>query len=184
MVTGREFCDKWRWTVSVLLGSGMICMVAILAGSIAVAAAQTIDPHRLYEQRCGGCHTPHAGDFVRGTLVMSDGKLLGRRTGHEVRAFLEAGHGKLTPDEVESMVDHLMNIQRSGGLFEKKCIICHDRAVKLARSELVIKDGRLVGRYSKRDIEVFLASHGRLKADEVLKMVDVLKRQLATMEAK
>ena len=76
-----------------------------------------------------------------------------------------------------------MDIELSGGLFEKKCRICHDRAVKLARTELTIKDGRLVGRYSKRDIATFLAGHGRLTADEVPLIVDMLKRQIATMAA-
>ena len=168
--------------VSGLLKLSVVCVLAVLAGSIAIAAAQTIDPHRLYEQRCSSCHAPHAGQFVSDNLIVSDGKLIGRKTGREVRAFLEAGHGKLMPDEVKSMVAHLTSVQRSGGLFQDKCIICHDRAVKLARTELVIEDGRLIGRYSRRDIAQFLTNHGRLKGDEVAKMVDVLKRQLTTME--
>jgi len=85
-------------------------------------------------------------------------------------------------DEAKAMVAQLMSIERSGGVFEKKCRICHDRAVRLARTELVIEGGRLVGRYSKRDIVAFLANHGRLIADEVPKIVDMLKRQITTME--
>jgi len=170
--------------MSSLLRWSIPCIVVILAGGLAGAFAQTIDPHPLYEDRCGGCHVPHAGDFVRDNIVLSDGKLIGRKSGREPRAFLEAGHGKLTPDEIESIVILMTNIQQSGGLFQEKCIICHDRAMSLARSELIMKNGKLIGRYSKRDIEQFLSSHGRLRPDEVSKMVDVLKRQLTTMETK
>ncbi len=159
-----------------------LCIVVILTGSVAIAVARTIDPHRLYEQRCSGCHTPHAGSFVRQNLVEDRGRLIGRKTGREVRAFLEAGHGNLTLEETKSMVAHLTNIQSARGLFQDKCIICHDRAVVLARTELAIEDGRLVGRYSKRDIAQFLTNHGRLKSDEVARMVDVLKRHLTTMQ--
>ena len=83
--------------VSGRLRLGVLCILAILGGSVAIAAAQTINPHRLYEQRCSGCHAPHAGQFVSDNLIVTDGKLIGRKTGREVRAFLEAGHGKLTP---------------------------------------------------------------------------------------
>jgi hypothetical protein len=162
----------------------VLIVLVTLAGGLAGAFARTIDPHRIYEENCGDCHAPHAGNFVHDNLVHSDGKILGRKSGRELRAFLEAGHGKLTPDEIVSIIAHLMSIQQSGRLFHDKCIICHDRAVKLARSELIIRDAELIGRYSKRNIEQFLSGHGRLKVDEVSKMVDVLKRQLNTLEEK
>ncbi len=154
--------------------------VMILATGFADSVAQSTDPHRLYEQNCGGCHTPHAGDFVENSLDRSDDGAVGRSSRKELRAFLEAGHGRLTPDEIESITTHLMSILTSGRVFHRKCIACHDRAVKFARLQLVIRDGELTGRYSKRNIEAFLSGHGRLEPDEVPMMVDVLKRQLQT----
>jgi hypothetical protein len=162
----------------------VLCFLIILADQLTGAFAQTSDPHWLYEQHCSGCHTPHAGDFVRENLVLSDDKLVGRKSGRELRTVLESGHGKLKPDEIETIVTLMTNIQQSGRLFQEKCMICHDRAVTLARSELILKDGELIGRYSKRDIEQFLSTHGRLSPDEVTKMVNVLKRQLTTAQFK
>ncbi len=150
----------------------------ILVIGTAVAYPQSIDPHQLYEQNCGGCHAPHAGEFVPDNLVHSDGNTVGRKSGVELRAFLEAGHGRLTQDEIMAIVAHLNSILKSGQLFREKCLICHDRAVKFARLQLTLKDGELVGRYSQRNIGQFLTSHGRLESDQVPQMVDVLKRQL------
>ena len=183
MVTGWKCRSKKGMILSGLLRWSVLCVLAFVAVRVPTALAQTIDPHRLYEQRCSGCHAPHGGGFVRDSLVFSDGKLLGRKSSRELRTFLEAGHGKLTADEIESLVTHLASIQQSGRLFQDKCAICHERAADFARSELVMKEGRLVGRYSDRDVEQFLAGHGRLQGDEVSKMVEVLKRQLDTAEA-
>lgn len=160
----------------------VLCVVMILAIGMTGAFAQSLDPHRLYEQRCSGCHAPHAGDFVDETLVHSDDRIVGLATGKDLRGFLEAGHGRLDPDEIASIVTHLTAIVNSGRVFQQKCIICHDRAVKFVRLQLIIKDGILIGRYSKRNIQEFLSGHGRLEPDEVSRMVDVLKRQLEPAE--
>lgn len=142
------------------------------------AKAQTIDPHQLYEQKCSRCHAPHAGDFVHESLLFSDNRVLGRKSSRELPTFFDTGHGNLAPDEIDTMVAFLTQIRQSGQLFHDKCLICHDRAARFARIELTIKDDRLVGRYSGRDIEPFLEKHGRLEADELSKIVTVLKRQL------
>lgn len=161
-----------------------IVVIFLIAGAAQNAAAfgQAIDPHRLYEQRCSGCHAEHAGDFVHENLVRSDGDIIGRQSGRELRAFLEAGHGALSLGEIVSLVTHLTSIQRSGRLFHDKCFICHNRAVDFARHTVLMEDGELIGRYSGRNIEQFLLTHGRLKNDEVPRMVEVLKRQLKTLE--
>jgi len=62
----------------------------------------------------------------------------------------------------------------SGGLYQGRCEICHDRARELARLELVIREGRLVGRYTGRDIAAFLTWHGRLDAAEAALMTEAL----------
>lgn len=146
------------------------------------ATAQSDDPHKLYENRCGGCHAPHAGEFVNDHLVLRSGKMFGRKSGREIGTFLQNGHGGLKPVEIPTLMMHITDIRKSGGLYRKKCIICHDRAVVFARNRLVIQDGGLVGRYSKRKIDQFLAGHGRLSGSEVPGMVGVLKRQLTTAE--
>ncbi len=158
------------------LGS-LVALVTILAGPC-IAYAQSLDPHRLYEERCARCHAPHAGEFVHDSLVNSGGKVIGRKTSKDLRSFLSDGHGKLEPVEIDAIVEHLASIQKSGRLFHNKCLICHDRAVALARSQLVIRKGRLRGRYSGRDVEHFLSNHGRQEEDEVTTMIQVLKRQL------
>lgn len=156
---------------------GMVALIAFLAGPC-IAYAQSLDPHRLYEQRCAKCHAPHAGDFVHDSLVHSGGKVIGRKTSKELRSFLTKGHGKLEAVEIDAIVKHLQSIQKSGRLFHKKCLVCHDRAAELARAQLVISNDRLQGRYSGRDIEKFLSNHGRLEEEEVTTMIQVLKRQL------
>ena len=75
-------------------------------------------------------------------------------------------------------MDHFAAIQKSGRLFRKKCEICHVRAVDVARDKLILRDGELVGRYTGRDTALFLTNHGRLTAEEILVMVEVLKRQV------
>ena len=156
--------------ISILLGLA-------ITGSPALQA-QDLDPHALYEGSCARCHESHAGEFVPKGLVRRGERILGRESGKELRAFLAAGHGRLAPGEVDAMVAHLAFILEAGGLFRDKCLICHDRAVVLARRELILRDGRLIGRYTGRDIAVFLENHGRLDGDEVATILNMLERQL------
>ena len=147
-------------------------------GLLGVAAQTVVDPHLVYELRCSGCHTQHARDFVHDHLINLDGEVIGRKSGREVGAFLEAGHGLLGSWQIEAIVAHFKVIQKSGSLFYKKCFSCHGRAVEFARKQLAIVDGKLIGRRSQRDIEAFLGKHGRLEPDEIAKMITTLKRQL------
>lgn len=142
------------------------------------ASAQSRDPHQLYEKHCGSCHAGHAGAFVRDNLDMRAGETVGRKSRLGLASLLGSGHGGLAPDEVAPLIAHLTSIHKSGHLFHDKCIVCHDRAVVFARNRLIVRNGTLTGRYSSRDIERFLSSHGRLTAAEVATMVEVLKRQL------
>ncbi len=142
------------------------------------SVAQLPDPHQIYENKCGGCHTAHAGEFARDKLQQSNGELTIRSSSKDLRAFFLAGHGKLTTAEIEPLITHMRKILASGGLFQEKCRMCHDRAVEFSRLNLMITDGRLTGRYSNRDIAEFLRHHGRLEKDEVATMIEVLRRQL------
>ena len=158
-----------------------VLSLVLIGGS--AARAQTIDPHTLYEQRCSGCHAPHAGDFARADLELADGKTVVRGTGRDLRSILARGHGKLSPRETDVMVAHLASILETGALFREKCFICHGRAVDLARSELVLRNGTLYGHYSGREIGTFLENHGRLSGPQIATAVEMLKGQLSSQTA-
>lgn len=158
------------------LMAGLVC-VAFLG--LSPGHAQSVDPHELYEQSCGGCHAFHAGDFVFESLDHLNGVLVGRSTGQPVEAFLQGGHGRLSSDEIEVILVHLAFIWDSGRLFHNNCSICHVRMVDLARLSLISRDGALYGRYTERLISEFLLEHGRLTADEVPRILVTLERQLA-----
>ena len=154
-------------------------LVTVLAGAVTSVSAQTTDPHLLYEQNCGGCHNEHAGDFVQQSIVREGDALVGRESGRPLRPFLARGHGKLSPEEVEIMMEHLTSVFEAGALFMEKCVICHGRGVDFARSHFILKDGVLTGRYSDRDVRAFLQHHGRLEDGEVEIVAGVLARQIA-----
>ena len=149
-----------------------------LCAATSVAIADPTDPHLLYEKSCGGCHAPHAGKFVFESLDLAPQGLVGRKSGRSVQMMLEAGHGRVSPSEINAIMTHLSSIQQSGRVFQDKCSICHVRAVDLARHDLFLREGTLFGRYSGVEIATFLLRHGRLSAKEVAPMVEVLKRQL------
>lgn len=148
------------------------------------ARAQHIDPHALYEEKCAKCHEPHAGEYVSKDLEIADGSVVGKKTGRPVVQTLETGHGRLSATEVTVMTEFLTRIASSDRLFLKKCRICHSNAKELARLDLVIRNDRLWGRYTGRDIAQFLENHGRLTPDEVTKMINVLKWQILTATPK
>ncbi|MDD9878587.1 MAG: hypothetical protein OXR84_14200 [Magnetovibrio sp.] len=159
---------------------GLLIAAAVAAG--AAARADGIDPHRLYEKRCARCHVPHGGRFVRDNLERRGGEIIGRASGDTVLELLEEGHGRLKPAEVPAMMAHLAAILDSGAVFQRHCVICHGRAVDLARRELIVRDGELYGRYSRRPVAIFLATHGRQETAETGILVRMLKRQLVTAE--
>ncbi len=63
-------------------------------------------------------------------------------------------------------------------MFQERCIFCHGSVADLVNSRLILKDEKLFGRYSEREISVFLTTHGRLVPSQVPMMVDLLKWQL------
>lgn len=163
------------------LTSLSICLLASILGAAASDLVPDNDPHVLYETKCAACHEAHAGDFVPKHLDFKDDIVVYRSSGNTLESVLGAGHGKLGELEAEILMGHLTAILQSGQIFREKCRICHDTAVNLARSELILKDGGLYGRYSAAKVGEFLLLHGRLGPDEVDTMVDVLSRQLKTI---
>ncbi|MEP3275840.1 MAG: hypothetical protein ABJN26_14675 [Stappiaceae bacterium] len=158
----------------------MFLLITVFVWTVGIAVAQQSDPHQIYEQNCGGCHAAHAGDFAFESTVATENGLVGKQSARLLSDLLEAGHGKLTAEESGILIRHLENILKSGRVYRDKCINCHDSAVELARGQLIVRDGVLVGRYSDRDIAKFLSGHGRLTEAEVTTIVEVFERQLIT----
>ncbi|MBU2582562.1 MAG: hypothetical protein KJ622_12670 [Alphaproteobacteria bacterium] len=157
----------------------LLLVLAIMTPWLVVRAnAQSLDPHEIYEQKCSGCHEAHGGNFAMNSLDLVDGRIVGRKGSLELREILAAGHGRLAKPEIDAVLALFESVLASGQVFQKKCRICHDRAVVFARRNLIVRDGRLRGRYSGHDIGRFLEDHGRLEADELSRIVDMFRRQL------
>ena len=157
-------------------GAWLVCLTILGWG----AGAQQTDPHSVYETKCGGCHSQHASDFSVERLVLDQDVLTISKSGRPLEEFLLSGHGGANPKEVDALIELLTQIELSDRLFQTKCKICHVRAKETARLNLVIRDDRLVGRYTGWDTEVFLANHGRLGPEEIPVILAMLKRQVLT----
>lgn len=157
-----------------------ILAAVVCAAGLSPAHAQGVDAHTLYETKCGGCHVPHAGDFVAQSVITSGEGLVGKNSNMPVQSFLEAGHGRLSPAEITLIMDHLQTVQDSGQLFLTKCSVCHGRAIVLSQLNLILKDDQLWGRYTDRKIEEFLVGHGRLTEDEIPIIIGAFVRQLVS----
>ncbi|MDT8343809.1 MAG: hypothetical protein RQ752_05205 [Thermohalobaculum sp.] len=130
------------------------------------------DFHAIWEARCLACHG-HAGPFVRERLTFDHDEIHGRE-GREIGPFLERHGGGLEPDQIALFLRVFARQLASGGFYERECRICHDSARDLARLRLVLRDGRLMGRYSDREIAPFLATHARMTPPEAEAMTEAL----------
>lgn len=158
-------------------------MLALAAAGAFSGAAQTIDPHALYEQKCARCHTPHARELVQRKLTQEGMGLAAARSGLPLNEFLSDHAGtNLTPAEIAALTAHFSAMMQSGWLFEQKCLICHDRAAKFARTFLIERGGKIWGRYSGREIETFMRGHGRLNKEQAAIIMSMFARQLATKQ--
>lgn len=155
----------------------LVAAFFVLAGS---AAAEPIDPHQVYEQKCARCHEDHARTFADAHLLLRDGRVIGLKRGRDLEEFLEKGHGNLNPTEVIPLVAHLKSVTGAAGLYQAKCRMCHEAAVDFARLNLILDGDKLLGRYSKIDIAEFMVGHGRIDETEHATIMDALKRQLLT----
>ena len=129
----------------------------------------------LFQERCSDCHG-EAGDFAPAHLDFGQGTLRARRSGTALDDFLRRHPGRLNEAERSDLIATLAMIVTTGGQFRQRCAVCHGHAERFARSHLVIRDGRLRGRYSGRDIAAFLPGHGRLDAEGAAFFDTVLRR--------
>ncbi len=136
----------------------------------------------LFQERCGRCHE-EAGSFAAAHLTFDAGVLRTRRSGEHLQAFLPGHPGRLDEAELEALVANLTTIVTAGGQFRQRCAVCHGDAQSFADGQLVIRDGRLLGRYSGRDIEAYLPGHGRLDAEGAA-FFGVVLRRFARVEAR
>jgi hypothetical protein len=150
-------------------------LIALGFGAGAISAWGDGNPkvHELFEARCGRCHD-HAGPLARETLTIVNDELHSRKTAVDIRPFLARHYGRLNPAEVALVYNTFRAQVAAAGRFQERCRICHGRARELAEDRLIIVGGRLMGRYSGRDIQTFLAHHGRPRADEAALFHDVL----------
>lgn len=147
------------------LPASIVIAATMLATAAFVPPAAAQDFHATFHDRCQACHE-HSGAFARERMEIVEGMLRSRASGREIEPFLRTHAGGMDAEMAALFVANFIAQLRSGGLYEKNCIICHDRARELVRTFLTVRDGRLVGRYSGLDIETFLISHGRLDAAE------------------
>ena len=164
----------------------MANFILIFFAAIAVSLgngvqAQDLDPHAIYESKCSKCHAPHAGPFARDRLSAKDGRVVSTKTGRRVGELLTDHFGtNLSPAEIGVLLEAFTLQLESGGIYQRKCIVCHERAKVFSRAKLTIDRGQLVGRYSGRKTASFLAHHGRLREDEIEVIVKMLRWQLET----
>lgn len=157
-----------------------IWLLLIFAGSVS-SRAQQVDPHAIYESKCATCHDAHARGLALGLLEVDRDTVVIPQSGRPLSEFLSRGHGGIGPEEVKDLVEHLKTILSSDQIFATKCRLCHDRAKDFARHELIFQNDRLIGRYTKRDIERFLQHHGRLNQDEIPVILKMLEREASTI---
>ncbi len=129
----------------------------------------------LFRERCVGCHD-EAGSFAAAHLRFEEGVLRARRSSKDLQSFLPGHPGRLDAAEREALVATLTMIVTSGGQFQQRCAICHGHAEAFASGHLMLRDGRLLGRYSGRDVEAFLPGHGRLDVEGAAFFTTVLTR--------
>jgi hypothetical protein len=133
-------------------------------------SALATDLHVLWDDRCGGCHG-HAAAFARDRAALPAPDSLSR--------FLRTHRGGL-PDNVAEGVAQMLTAQAATPpRFMEQCRICHGRAADFARDHLLAVEGKVVGRYSGRDIEAFMKDgHARLDAEGAAFFAKELRRVL------
>lgn len=140
------------------------------------AIAEDIDPHHVFEAECLSCHG-HAGAFARRYLSL-DGATPLTSDGEVVADFLGHHRGGLPGPVIEAVVAMFRLQLSSDGLYadpERRCLFCHDRAHDFAHQRLVLRGGKLIGRYTDRDVAGFLPGHAGLtplEADQIYQILE------------
>jgi len=155
-------------------------VLAMLLTTALAQAQPASDPHLLFEGKCLTCHG-HAGPFARDHLLLGDTGLTTSK-GIPLRDFLSRHMSGLPDKDIAALHTLFRQNLTSGALFERNCRFCHDRARNFARLNLILRDDRLVGRYSGRDVAQFLPGHGRLGPADARAMLEVLRSLAQTLD--
>ncbi|SLN68681.1 hypothetical protein ROG8370_03231 [Roseovarius gaetbuli] len=154
---------------SLLIHAARVLLLVLLCSQ--GSEAQDLDPHQVFEAECLSCHG-HAGAFARAKLHLDSDTPM-TSGDRPVAAFLRYHRGGQPEPAIQSLVAMFRQQLLSGGLYSglnQRCLFCHDRAYDFARQRLVLRDGKLVGRYSGHDIAAFLPGHARLTPSEAARM--------------
>lgn len=146
--------------------SAMAFMLALLLPG--PTRAETVDLHALWHDRCQACHG-HAGAFARSHAPLPD----------TLETLLSRHRGGLAPALARGVAAMLRAEAAAPNRFATECRICHGPAAPFVRGALAERDGRLVDRYSGRDIATFLSGgHGRLDGEGAAFFTAQLRRIL------
>lgn len=163
-----------RWIYPIVRLLAALALLAPLP-----AAAQSEAWQGLFARQCGGCHGT-ARDLLRDRADLVEGVLVGRESGQTLRIYLRRHFRERSREEIAVVHAELLRVAQGGGRFSRRCAVCHESAEALARDRLILRDGRLHGRYSGRDIANHLQSHARIAgAEEATFFEKVLRRQMA-----
>lgn len=157
------------------LRSRVLLLSLVLLAPCVASAANTVDLHAYWDDRCKTCHDD-SGAFARRTLRVESGHLVGAHHHEDLTRFLQQHY--LTDDLVAPVTAMLLAQATTTPLFKPHCAACHGDAAALARKSLVMKGGVLTGKASGRPVADFLRSHGGLAPDEVPAMTATLRRVL------
>lgn len=83
--------------------------ILLLSSAGCALATEAIDLHAYWDQRCAQCHGK-VSEFARQSLLINDGNLVGRTSGRKLADFLLT-HGRVKPDEVQSLVSSLTRVR-------------------------------------------------------------------------
>jgi hypothetical protein len=61
-----------------------------------------------FKAECSNCHDS-ASQFIRNSIVLQHGELVGRKSGISVREFMQT-HRRLNPDDIEFFIDLLTRV--------------------------------------------------------------------------
>lgn len=160
----------------------VLAIATLLLVRLHAAGAQTLDPHKLYEDKCARCHQPHASSLVREHLMLEEGKVITKAGGKEVASLL-ASHARqtLSQGEIDALVKQFGAMLKTGWLFQDRCYNCHGPAAVFARTTLKLTGGNVVSKATSVPMSEFLKGHGGLYDDaQRTTILDMLKRQLET----
>lgn len=137
--------------------------------------------HALFRTKCQECHS-HLGELAYDTLVLRDGRLVGKTSGRDAAEILLRHRSGLSVSEAGLLADAMQRQMESAHRFRERCAICHVRIRDVAAGLHVTVDGRLAGLYSRRDMAEFLPGHGRLDAAEADRFARILRRTVEAQE--